>query len=70
MGPLARLIADEALNAGMTPGNVAQVDDNAGAVAVLRGMVQRGDLILVKGSRALHLEEVVAAISRPDSEGA
>ena len=70
VGPLARLIADEALNAGMTPGNVAQVDDNAGAVAVLRGMVQRGDLILVKGSRALHLEEVVTAISRSDSEGA
>lgn len=68
MGPLARLIAAEALSAGMAPGNVAQVNDNAGAVAVLRSMVQSGDLILVKGSRALHLEEIVAALSRPESE--
>ena len=70
VGPLARLIADEALNAGMTPSNVAQVDDNTGAVTVLQGMVQRGDLVLVKGSRALHLEEIVTALSRSDSEGA
>jgi len=70
VGPLARLIADEALNAGMTPGSVAQVDDNAGAVTVLRGMVQRGDLVLVKGSRALHLEEIVASLSRLDDEAA
>ncbi|MFZ1405641.1 MAG: UDP-N-acetylmuramoyl-tripeptide--D-alanyl-D-alanine ligase [Anaerolineae bacterium] len=68
VGPLARLIAAEALSAGMAPGNVAQVNDNAGAVAVLRSMVQSGDLILVKGSRALHLEEIVAALSRPESE--
>ncbi len=70
VGPLARLIADEALNAGMTPGSVAQVNDNAGAVTVLRSMVQRGDLVLVKGSRALHLEEIVAALSQLDHEAA
>lgn len=69
VGSLARLIADEALSAGMAPGNVAQVNDSVGATAILRSMVQSGDLILVKGSRALRLEEIVAALSRPESEG-
>jgi UDP-N-acetylmuramoyl-tripeptide--D-alanyl-D-alanine ligase len=39
------------------------VADNAEAAAWLRAEVRRGDLVLVKGSRGAHLEEVVAAIA-------
>ncbi len=68
VGPLARLIADEALNAGMAPDCVTHTEDNTIAADLLRNTLHTGDLVLVKGSRALHLEEIVAALSRPQSE--
>lgn len=39
------------------------VDDPAGAVAVLQGWLQRGDRVLVKGSRASRVDQVAAGLA-------
>jgi UDP-N-acetylmuramoyl-tripeptide--D-alanyl-D-alanine ligase len=64
VGRRSRVMADEALQAGMRVADVHQVDGNADAVAVLQGLLQPGDIILVKGSRAAGMETIVDALSR------
>jgi UDP-N-acetylmuramoyl-tripeptide--D-alanyl-D-alanine ligase len=66
VGPLGRLIAEEALNAGMPADAVHTVDTNAQATDLLREILQEGggnDRVLVKGSRGLEMEEIVAALT-------
>jgi UDP-N-acetylmuramoyl-tripeptide--D-alanyl-D-alanine ligase len=66
VGALGRLIADEALNAGMPADAVHVVDTNAQATDLLREILQEGggnDRVLVKGSRGLEMEEIVAALT-------
>jgi UDP-N-acetylmuramoyl-tripeptide--D-alanyl-D-alanine ligase len=70
VGSRARWIAEEALSSGMPAADVHIVNTNADAIAVLQGLIQAGDIILVKGSRAAALESVVDALSRPQGFGA
>ncbi len=63
VGPNARWVAEEALNSGMAAAAVWAVDRSSDAVQVLPALVRPGDLALVKGSRALHMEEIVTALS-------
>jgi UDP-N-acetylmuramoyl-tripeptide--D-alanyl-D-alanine ligase len=65
VGKLARIIGQEALRWGMSPANVHMVDENPQASELLKQIVAPGDVILVKGSRAVHLEDVVEALTRP-----
>jgi UDP-N-acetylmuramoyl-tripeptide--D-alanyl-D-alanine ligase len=37
-------------------------------IAELRGLLQSGDTILVKGSRSMHMEEIVAALTNKEDE--
>ena len=65
VGPLARMIAEEA--ARQRPGlPIAHFDDKASLVAALRHELRPGDLALIKGSRGVEMETVVAAL-RADS---
>ena len=64
VGERARWIAEEALAQGMSPRHVALVPSAEEAVSTLRTWVQPGDMILVKGSRAMALERVVDALSQ------
>lgn len=67
VGPLARGIAAAARAAGMPTGTVVAVPDRAAALEPLRSLLEAGPeglAVLVKGSRALGLEEIVAAIAR------
>ncbi len=59
VGSLGRLIGETALRWGMPPDQVHIVEDNAQAIALLQQMVTSGDVILVKGSRGMQMEEIV-----------
>jgi UDP-N-acetylmuramoyl-tripeptide--D-alanyl-D-alanine ligase len=69
VGSRARWIAAEALASGMPAADVHITETNADAIAVLQGLIQPGDIVLVKGSRATGMESVVDALSRPRRPG-
>jgi UDP-N-acetylmuramyl pentapeptide synthase len=48
----------------MPSDHVHIVERNAEAITLLEGMVEGGDVILVKGSRAMEMEEIVNALGR------
>lgn len=62
VGRLGRIIGETALRWGMPAERVHVVRTNAEATALLNGMVTSNDVILVKGSRALKMEEIVNAL--------
>lgn len=69
VGQRAKYIADEALTRGVEgrprilgASNVLTFDEAAEAGRALDPMIQPGDIIFVKGSRAMHLERVVEEI--------
>jgi UDP-N-acetylmuramoyl-tripeptide--D-alanyl-D-alanine ligase len=64
VGPRGRIIGETALRWGMPAGQVHMVEDAAAAIDLLESLVAEDDVILVKGSRALRLEQVVAALGR------
>lgn len=59
VGSLGRLIGEEALRAGMLPQKVFFAADNAQVVEYLKRVLKPGDHVLVKGSRGLHMEEII-----------
>jgi UDP-N-acetylmuramoyl-tripeptide--D-alanyl-D-alanine ligase len=65
VGPRGRIIGQEALACGMAGGDVFIVEDNEQAIAHLRQIVGQGDIVLVKGSRGMKMEEIVAALTAP-----
>src|SRR5204863_8153378 len=54
---LGHFMGEEALHAGMAPDRVFFAAGNAQVIQYLKGVLQPGDHVLVKGSRGLHLEE-------------
>ena len=61
VGPRARWIAEEAQS--LNPGLSVQIQgDRRGVAAWLQQRLRPGDYVLVKGSRAMALEEIVAAL--------
>jgi len=64
VGPGARAIAEGALDAGVTPGHVHHTVSTDEASAVLRTVMRSGDVILIKGSRALEMERIVETLQR------
>jgi UDP-N-acetylmuramoyl-tripeptide--D-alanyl-D-alanine ligase len=67
VGQLGRSIGDEAIKSGMPPDSVLAVETNAQAVTLLRALIAEGpgcDKVLVKGSRGMAMEEIVAALAQ------
>lgn len=64
VGELGRIIGEEALAAGYDPANVHILPDAPAAIERLRALVQAKDMVLVKGSRAVGMDAIVAAMSR------
>lgn len=62
VGDLARLAGEEALRLGKIPRDVVMCDTGAEAVDALASVAGPGDVILVKGSRAMRMEEIVSAL--------
>ena len=55
-------IADGAVGAGLAAASVCRYPDAASAAEGLRGRFRRGDLVLLKASRGVKLEQVVGAV--------
>ncbi len=68
VGERGRLIAEAALAWGMEAEKVIIAEDNDSAIARLREIVAPGDIILVKGSRGMKMEEIVTALAIPNTQ--
>lgn len=69
VGPRGRLIAEEALRDGMARDRVHAVEAADEAISLLEDLIEPQDVVLVKGSRAVELDQVVAALSRRETRG-
>lgn len=68
VGQLGASIGEEARSSGLASSNVHILATHQEAVALLRHLVRSGDLVLVKGSRAVGMDSIVAEIIA-DSNG-
>ncbi len=64
LGQRGRIIGETALRWGMPAGRVHILEENVEAIALLEQMVTSDDVILVKGSRAMQMEEIVNALGK------
>jgi UDP-N-acetylmuramoyl-tripeptide--D-alanyl-D-alanine ligase len=62
VGDRARWIADEATKSGLVEEKVIIVQDSAAAINHLRDRVGPDDIVLVKGSRSMRMDQIVAAL--------
>jgi UDP-N-acetylmuramoyl-tripeptide--D-alanyl-D-alanine ligase len=62
VGERAKWIANEALQAGLTESQVVTLKDSEAAVEYLRDCVGEEDVVLVKGSRSMRMDQVVAGL--------
>jgi len=69
VGRLGRIIGEEALVCGMDKEQVLMVEDNRAAIAHLKRLITTGDVILVKGSRGMAMEEIVNALAGAPQSG-
>jgi UDP-N-acetylmuramoyl-tripeptide--D-alanyl-D-alanine ligase len=58
-------MAEEARACGLSPEAITQVESNDQAIAHLRELIQHGDVVLIKGSRSMAMEEIVTALQVP-----
>ncbi len=63
VGERAKFIASAAHDAGMKKERIFSFDAASDAIQPLEHLMKKGDLVLVKGSHAMHLEEVVRAVT-------
>ena len=63
VGRLGRIIGETALRWGMSDEQVHIVEENPQAIALLKQMVAGDDVVLIKGSRGMAMEEIVTALS-------
>jgi UDP-N-acetylmuramoyl-tripeptide--D-alanyl-D-alanine ligase len=64
VGPRGRIIGETAVRWGMPADRVHIVEESVEVVVLLEHMVTSDDVILVKGSRAVRMEEIVNALGR------
>jgi UDP-N-acetylmuramoyl-tripeptide--D-alanyl-D-alanine ligase len=65
VGERGRLIGAGALESGMAQERVAHMADNEQAIAYLQTEIQEGDVLLIKGSRGMSMEQIVEALVDP-----
>ncbi|MBP6964264.1 MAG: UDP-N-acetylmuramoyl-tripeptide--D-alanyl-D-alanine ligase [Armatimonadetes bacterium] len=62
VGPLAAEIAAGAKDAGLPDAEAAWYPDSSAAASQIGSLVRKGDAVLVKGSRAMKMEQIVRAL--------
>jgi UDP-N-acetylmuramoyl-tripeptide--D-alanyl-D-alanine ligase len=68
VGPLSLRIADGAKNSGMPRHRIFSFQDSEEAAEHITDLLQDGDLVLVKGSRAIRTEKIVETIKNTFGE--
>ena len=63
VGPRARLIGQSALDEGLKADKVFFCADKAECIALLKQILKPGDMVLIKGSRGMAMEDVVSALA-------
>jgi len=63
VGENGRNIAKGALESGMSPEKVHECENNGEIVKLLESFITNGDVILVKGSRGMKMEEIVEQLT-------
>jgi len=64
VGRRARWIADEAAKCGMPRKGIIIAETNQDVITLLRELMRPGDYVLIKGSRGVVMEQIVAALQR------
>lgn len=62
VGPRAKFIAEGALENGFNSKNLYSFDSSRTVAKFLTGVVEKGDLVLIKGSQGVRLERAVVAL--------
>ncbi len=62
VGQLAEIIAKAAADAGFQKENIYSFADSAGAVKFLKQFLTEDDMVLVKGSRGMRMDKIVASL--------
>jgi UDP-N-acetylmuramoyl-tripeptide--D-alanyl-D-alanine ligase len=68
VGPLAAEMAAGAAEAGMERGRILAFSDSRSAAGPVSRLIREGDLILVKGSRGMKMEEIVERLKTETKE--
>jgi UDP-N-acetylmuramoyl-tripeptide--D-alanyl-D-alanine ligase len=66
VGELGQAIGEEARSVGLTPERLFVTKTSDEAIALIQRAIHANDMVLVKGSRALGMDQIVPAISRDD----
>jgi UDP-N-acetylmuramoyl-tripeptide--D-alanyl-D-alanine ligase len=69
VGELGQSIGEWASHYGMPAERIIRAPDNQAAVECLTGLIEQGDVVLVKGSRGMEMEQIVDALTRPVTNG-
>ncbi len=64
VGELGRMMAAYALEAGADPATVHPMPDDAAAIGLLKEILQPKDMVLIKGSRAVGMDQIVTGLSQ------
>jgi UDP-N-acetylmuramoyl-tripeptide--D-alanyl-D-alanine ligase len=62
VGPLAEMIAKAAHRAGLDAERISHFQEPQPAIQYLKERLNEGDVALVKGSRGMHMDDIVAAL--------
>jgi UDP-N-acetylmuramoyl-tripeptide--D-alanyl-D-alanine ligase len=62
VGPRAKFIAEGAIDKGFNQKEIYSFDSSKTTAKFLEGMIEKGDIILIKGSQGIRLEKAVEAI--------
>jgi UDP-N-acetylmuramoyl-tripeptide--D-alanyl-D-alanine ligase len=62
VGVRSRRIAESAMDSGMSEKNVCQFDSSEEAGSFIKNLITKGDIVLVKGSQSMRMEQAVKEI--------
>jgi len=62
VGQKARWIAEEAVLSGLPEASVVTVEDKDAAIDYLHDQIGEGDVVLIKGSRGMQMDQIVSAL--------